>query len=394
MKLLYRYKYKIYKRFQSEIWGDIVLSKKFNNLYKFILDNFNYNLRQFYRKNFINFFQYLKFLKNKKKNSSYIFFFKKINLTPLLFNKNLILNEKFSKVFNKSKMKNFSKNNKIINYSYSIFWLNLFNIYLNMNNLLLLNLDKNAIKLKFNFNNYIKIDDLKFKTILFLSYFKKRIIKKKQYKKKLFNRFPNRLKNIHFKKNRYSIYDHLMSDYTSEKKKYYFKKKRSTWWNLKIEQDKINVFFGFFSRKKFLKFQQACFFANKLRLNWILNLVARLSFILFQMNISSNLYFTRNFIKRGFVLVNNKVKINPNYIVNLFDNISFKKNIFKKIYLMFKFRLKNNKILINSPNYLEINYRIMTSTIWRMPEGSEIIGPFDFPFKTFSYDWLIYKNYK
>src|SRR5699024_10147706 len=103
-----------------------------------------------------------------------------------------------------------------------------------------------------------------------------------------------------------------------------------------IEQDKANVFFGFFNRKKFIRFQHFCFFSNKIRYYWILNLVGRLSFILFNFNIFNNMYYIYNFIKKGNLLVNNKIINNPNYSVKLFDNIAIKRELFKKIYLIFK----------------------------------------------------------
>lgn len=388
MKLLYKYKYKIYRRFQSEIWGNIILSKKHNNLYKFILDNFNYNLKKFYKGDLLSFIKYLKILKYRRKDNSR-FFFKRF----FIKNSPYLLKNVDKKIFNFRNNQAYS----LIKYSYSIFWLNLFNIYSNINfSKIFLNKTKKK-NYFFNTYNFQKKYELKLKTILFLAFLRKKIIKKKIYKYNLLNRFPKRIKNFYFKKrhkfNKYNIYDHLMSDYMYTKKNFYFKKKRSTWWNLKIEQDRANIFFGFFSRKKFLRFQQALFYTNKLRLNWILTLVGRLGFILYQMNIFTNMYYIYNFVKRGYVFVNKKKKLNPNYDVALLDNISFDKRIFKRLYFSFKFRLKNNKILINSPKYLEINYKILAASIWRLPRGDDVIGPLDFPFKTFNYDWLIYKKY-
>ena len=240
-------------------------------------------------------------------------------------------------------------------------------------------------------------------TILFLARLTRRLTFQNWHKNNIYSRFSNR-KNFFFKKqydpnrmpyfNKYNIYHHIRADYMYPPVNFFYRKRRSIWWRLKIEQERSNVFFGFFNRKRFLRFQQACFFSSQLRLNWILKLVGRLSFILFSMNFFVNMYHVYHFIKKHGVLVNNKIKFNPNFSISLLDNISFEKNNFKKLYLLFKLRLKNNKFFINYPKYLEVNYRILTATIWKIPKSTDILAPYDFPFKSFNYDWLLYKNYQ
>ena len=109
MKYLYRYKYKIYRRFQSDIWGDIILGQKFDNLQKFILKNFEYNLKRFYR---LRLRGTLRHLLNRRKK------FKIQNIYTNFF----IEKFKWNIAFNK---KNFMKI-KLLDYAQKLFWLNFF----------------------------------------------------------------------------------------------------------------------------------------------------------------------------------------------------------------------------------------------------------------------------
>ena len=116
MKYLYRYKYKIYRRFQSDIWGDIILGQKFDNLQKFILKNFEYNLKKFYR---IRFKGVLRHLLNRRRN------FRLRNSYTNYFMDELERNLYFSK-------KDYLKK-KLLNYTHKLFWLNFFNVYSEVN---------------------------------------------------------------------------------------------------------------------------------------------------------------------------------------------------------------------------------------------------------------------
>lgn len=294
---------------------------------------------------------------------------------------------KFADQF-KNKISNLPKTDFIKN-TYKLFWINFFKIYfyfktafrsfyqvrtpalITMNNFLLLSLQR---KILFFLNKNRNLTTR-------ISFFQKRKhIRSKKYK--------------NYKKFSYlDLYSHLKFDYIYSIRRSVIKR-RSLWWKTKVELEKTAFFFGFFNIKKFKNFQQFYFFSNKLRSFWILKLIARLNFVVFNFNIYTNMYYIYNFIKQGNVLVNNNVIINSNYTVKLFDNISFKKDIFKKARLIFKFRLQKRQIFFNYPvSYMEINYKILTASIWRIPNAVEIIGPYDFPFKNFSHDWLIYKNF-
>lgn len=371
MKKLYWFKYKIYKKFHSEIWGLVILKNKKNNLFKFILKNFVYLLRKFYRRTYLkNFNIYLKseplMLKSSLKNKFLFDKFKKKS-----FNKLFYKNLKLTAAVELKKL--FLKN------VYRLFWLKYYNIY---NYLSIIN--------NFRFTQQFyskKVTEFSTSAVFFHIYVYKKLFLSIRKKKKLFSRFLIN-KQYFFKR---SIYSHIYLD-QFYKKNIYIKKKKSQWWTSKIIQSRANVFFGFFNKLKFLKFQEYCFFSNKLRFFWILKFVGRVCFVFFNLNFFNDMYYIHNLIKKGCIQVDGKMVFNPNYSLGLFQNITISKNYFFKLYFLLKFRLKNNQIFFNKPAYLEVNYKILTASIWRYPKPSEIIGPYDFPFRTFSLDWLLYKR--
>ena len=372
MKKLYKYKFKMYKRFQSDIWGLIILKNKSNNnLFKFILAKFNYTLKKFWKKRTGKFFL-KKFKPYLKKKPISNFFINKNSVKSLLINTKKIIPKRFLNVikYNETKI-------LFIKKIYHLFWLEFYKMYYHLSI----------------YPRYARPQVFKYKP-------KKNIqsffiyLKRKRRNRNFF--FWNRFSKFKFrKKHRLDIFSHLENSYMSHrygKRKWFYFKKPKKWWRIKIEQEKIAIFFGFFNSKRFLRFQQEQFFMNKLRLYSFLKLVGKLTFLIFNFNFYNNMYYIFNFIKRGNVKVNNKIITNPDHIVQLFDNISFDRAIFKKLLILYKLRLKSKTIFFNCPKYLEINYKILTASIWRYPLPSEIIGPYTYPFKSIKYDWLIYKN--
>src|SRR5690349_7585500 len=120
---------------------------------------------------------------------------------------------------------------------------------------------------------------------------------------------------------------------------------------MKIEKRRANVFFGFFNKYKFLKFKEYCFFSNKLRFFLLLKLVGSVSFLFFNFNFYNNMYYIYNFIKKGTLIVDNKIINNPHYTLNLFQNLTVSKRYVNKLYLLLKFNLKNRRVFFNIPPY-------------------------------------------
>lgn len=126
---------------------------------------------------------------------------------------------------------------------------------------------------------------------------------------------------------------------------------------------KLMSFYCFSNVNRFRQMQKASFSATKLRTNSILYSEGLLCVVLFRLNLFTSMYFIINFIKSGNVLVNGRVVRNTHYVVSLLDDISIKKDSFAKIFNSFWVRLTSGKILLNVPNYIISNYKIMTFSI-------------------------------
>lgn len=161
---------------------------------------------------------------------------------------------------------------------------------------------------------------------------------------------------------------------------------RPHWWRFRMLERKLMSFYCFSNVNRFRQMQKASFSATKLRTNSILYSEGLLCVVLFRLNLFTSMYFIINFIKSGNVLVNGRVVRNTHYVVSLLDDISIKKDSFAKIFNSFWVRLTSGKILLNVPNYIISNYKIMTFSIWRYPSRLEVIAPYDFPFDNTAYD--------
>lgn len=161
------------------------------------------------------------------------------------------------------------------------------------------------------------------------------------------------------------------------------------WWRFRMLERKMTFFYSFSNVKKFRQMQYATFYTNKLRLDSILRCEGLLCIVLFRLNLFTSMYFINNFIKSGNVLVNGKPVYSKHYIVKLSDDISIKKNVFVKVFNSFWLRLKSKRLLINTPDYIISNYKILTFSIWRYPTRLEVIAPYDFPFDSTPYDLSI-----
>jgi small subunit ribosomal protein S4 len=87
-------------------------------------------------------------------------------------------------------------------------------------------------------------------------------------------------------------------------------------------------------------------------------LESRLDFILYRMNIFLTASFGRQFINHGNCFINEKLMIFPNYQVKYNEIVSIKNKFF--FFNLLLERLKNKKIFISLPKYLEVNYRTMS----------------------------------
>lgn len=98
----------------------------------------------------------------------------------------------------------------------------------------------------------------------------------------------------------------------------------------------------------------------------------------------TNLFFTTKqaytFLKLGAFKINNKVITNPYKILSVFDTFSVDVSYIKIIWSIFLDRIQQNLILVNIPNYLDYNYRLLNFFIWRLPTELESRFVYSFPF--------------
>lgn len=89
---------------------------------------------------------------------------------------------------------------------------------------------------------------------------------------------------------------------------------------------------------------------------------SRLDSIIIRFNLA-NKFFVRNFIRNGFVTVNNLKVTYLNYITKINDIISFDQKKRALIFTLLKGAVKLKRFFAQPPFYLEINYRTLCITL-------------------------------
>jgi hypothetical protein len=115
----------------------------------------------------------------------------------------------------------------------------------------------------------------------------------------------------------------------------------------------------------------------------MIKLECMLCVIIFRFNIFTNMFFILNFIRLGGCLVNDKIVTYPYKFIKLNDIVLINPCFFKKIFNSFnismyfstqfylgrkkfflkKFGLITPKVLLNVPNYLKANYKILAVSL-------------------------------
>ena len=102
--------------------------------------------------------------------------------------------------------------------------------------------------------------------------------------------------------------------------------------------------------------------------------------LLFRTNLFLTTKQAYTFLKLGAFLINNKPVTNPYKILSIFDSFSIHKSFRKIIWAIFLDKIRQNLILVNIPNYLDYNYRLLNFFIWRLPTDQESRFVYSFPF--------------
>lgn len=97
-----------------------------------------------------------------------------------------------------------------------------------------------------------------------------------------------------------------------------------------------------------------------------------------RLNLFPSIYFIKKFIQYGNVLVNNKVINYSSYNLNFNEIVSFNKKYYKKLYFFIKFQLRQHKVIINLPPFIEADYKLLVAMLIRNPDELSLTKPLSF----------------
>jgi ribosomal protein S4 len=139
------------------------------------------------------------------------------------------------------------------------------------------------------------------------------------------------------------------------------------------------LFFGFRKVVDFFKIYNlagSCAKGNSFAV--FLMLEGRLENFLMRLNLFPSIYFIKKFIQYGNVLVNNKVINYSSYNLNFNEIVSFNKKYYKKLYFFIKFQLRQHKVIINLPPFIEADYKLLVAMLIRNPDELSLTKPLSF----------------
>lgn len=197
-------------------------------------------------------------------------------------------------------------------------------------------------------------------------------------------------------------FQNIVKEKREKKKRFVFrvdvinpKRKRgklSNFYKLLKERRKILAFYGFvrkYQLKRILKVSKEL--QGNVIDNTILSLEMRLITVIYRMNFCNTIFEAKQRIKEGYILVNKEVITLPNFRVKEGDIIEIKDKFKNKVYNLLLENLKNNRLYINLPKYIDVNYRIMSGVFLYKPGINEI--PYPFKFKRGYLDQLVKFKY-
>lgn len=359
------YKHKLYKKYQDELWGHIISKKSFSYNKKSILLNY----RDIILRNRLRIktkFKYFRrgFLKNLNYTLLLFKFFRK-NIRVFSFKRRQSLSVPLSlssKRF-KTKRKVFFKTSKIASLlKFNIFYANTVafnrvfikhnyclsscsNIYTQTKLLYFPIISVNRGLVFYKSKNFLRVNNLQF------------VIKKKLNLRK---------QKIFF----YSV--HIAAP-----------KKKTKKWSLfalkNIYYKKVSLFFGFRKVVDFFKvYNLAGALAKGNSFAVFLMLEGRLENFLMRLNLFPSIYFIKKFIEYGNVFVNNKIINYTSYHLNFNEIVSFNKKYYKKLYFFIKSKLRQRKVIINAPSFVEVDYKLLVAMLIRDPDELALTKPLSF----------------
>lgn len=376
------YKQRIYKKYNDEIWGSLITSRKFSYNKRSILLNYKdisirsrFNFRtkyKYFRKGFLKRLKYtlfnFKFFRRVFRLTNFSSRMAWLNTTsmisPVLLVPDYAARRKKRWYFRKvgAKFFYFKRKKSISTLKFTLI------------SLCSLSCNKNRRVLNAS-NQILKFGDFSFLHFKFLSVFPRRHLV-----------WRNFVKFAHLNNLRYVIRRKL--NLRREKVFFYSvhvaspRKKRKKWslFGLKnIYYKKVSLFFGFKKVADFLKLYNSfkkIWGANQS--SFFLALECRLDNLLYRLNFFDSFYFLKRFILSGNVLVNNKIINYSSYILVPGDIISVNKSYFQFIYGSIKSRLLSRRVLLNAPTFVEVDYKLLVAIVLRSPHSKDLTMPVSF----------------
>jgi small subunit ribosomal protein S4 len=159
------------------------------------------------------------------------------------------------------------------------------------------------------------------------------------------------------------------------KEKEFKRKKRTIKINLYLNMLKLRRFYGSLGKRKFKRiFRQNTMNTNILGRSFAYFLESRLDVVLYRANFFSSIFAARQYINHKKVFVNGVIVNKPGFKIFINDIVVLSNS--SQFYQNLKKRLEDKELLINYPSYLEVNYKLSSIILIKMPINKEVPFPF------------------
>lgn len=361
-------KFKIFKKYRDEVWGNFVQKPGYNYTKYLVLLNYKKYLSSFsplarFRGSRYNFLFFLRNLRLRsrvilrcKKFMNFLFRYSFFNNSSVLYSDAFLLQP----VSDLGVI--LPKDCFILNFN-----MNFFSIVIGFNKAVLIYCDSSfsnfdiLCKFRFVFNrcqspgcnvrNYLKVNQRLYRL------------------KRLLGMTKQRLKTFH-----YNI------QVAAPKKK----ESRRTLYTYKLMYfRKLCLFFGFSQIKKlFLYHNMIVPLKKNFESLFFLLLECKLDNFFMRVGFFSSVYFLKKFILYGNVFVNSVIVKDPSFLLKPGDLVVVSNFFFKDLYFGFKLKLVDGLVLLNCPKYIEVDYKLFAAVILRKPLLVEVTKPASFDLYT------------
>lgn len=173
---------------------------------------------------------------------------------------------------------------------------------------------------------------------------------------------------------------------TSEEKEFR-RQKRTLKINNYLMRLKLRRFYGSLREKKFKRIiKETSLNSNVMGRSFIYFLESRLDVILYRANFFNSIYSARQYINHKKVYVNGLIVNKPGLKLSVNDIVTLKNaDLF---YNNLKQKLQGNKVLVNYPSYLEVNYRLASISLVKLPNVADVPFPFFMNLKNIVHNFL------